>query len=78
MQQLVRKKCADEEIDQPFALIMRKELRELTGWSEFQLRTHLNRLEIMEYVRRRYGCQGKRCAYELLVDAHEKHTVSRS
>ena len=72
IKKLVRQKMETEGIEQRLTLFSRRELREFTGWSEFQVRTHLERLEQMEYVNRRGGKQGSRCFYELLVDAGEK------
>ena len=60
-----------EKIEQRITLFSRKELRDRTGWSEFHMRTHLDRLETMEYVHRRTGKQGSLCKYELLTDAGE-------
>jgi DNA-binding MarR family transcriptional regulator len=60
-----------EKTEQRLSLFSRKELRDFTGWSEFQVRTHLERLEQMEYVHRRSGKQGSLCKYELLVEASE-------
>ncbi len=57
----------------------RRQLREKCGWSEFQTRVHLQRLEDLEYLARRFGRQGVNCAYELLldVDAPEEAVLVR-
>jgi len=68
---IVREACERDEVEPRLALFTRRELRECCGWSEFQVRTHLARLESLEYVQRRWGSQGKRCTYELLVDIEE-------
>ena len=68
---LIRAKMKAEKIEQRISLFSRRELREATGWSEFQVRTHLERLERMEYVHRRTGKQGSLCKYELLIDTNE-------
>ena len=44
----------------------RRELRSQIGWTEYQVRTHLQRLESMEYVQRRKGKQGSLYEYELV------------
>jgi DNA primase catalytic core len=75
IKKLVRGKMETESIEQRLTLFSRRELREFTGWSEFQVRTHLERLEQMEYVSRRGGKQGSRCFHELLVDASEAAKV---
>lgn len=64
---LVRTRMHEQEIDQRNVLFSRRELRELSGWSEFQVRVHLGKLETFEYVFRRWGKQGRGCAYELAV-----------
>ncbi|MEX1117571.1 MAG: hypothetical protein WEB60_02140, partial [Terrimicrobiaceae bacterium] len=71
IKQLIRAKMKAEKIEQRISLFSRRELRDFTGWSEFQIRTHLERLERMEYVHRRTGKQGSLCKYELLTDAAE-------
>ena len=71
IQALVKAKMEAEDIVQPLALFTRRELREATGWSETQVRRHLELLEQMEYIARRGGRQGKACLHELLVDADE-------
>ena len=68
---IVREACERDEVEPRLALFTRRDLRERCGWTEFQVRTHLARLESLEYVQRRWGSQGKRCAYELLVDIEE-------
>jgi hypothetical protein len=68
---LVRDACERDEIEQRLALFSRRELRERSGWSEYQVRVHLGKLEALDYVARRWGHQGKGCVYELLVDAVE-------
>lgn len=44
----------------------RRELRSYTGWSDHQVRTHLTRLESMEYIHREKGRQGKQCHYSVI------------
>jgi DNA primase len=68
---IVRAACERDDIEPRLAVFTRRDLRELCGWTEFQVRTHLARLESLEYVQRRWGSQGKRYAYELLVDIAE-------
>ena len=68
---LVRKLCETEDIEQHLVLFSRRDLREHCGWTEFQVRTHMNKLETLEYVQRRMGSRGCRCVYELLTDIKE-------
>jgi hypothetical protein len=68
---IVRKLCETEDLEQSLALFSRRDLREHCGWTEFQVRTHMNKLETLEYVQRRLGSRGRRCVYELLADIEE-------
>ncbi len=43
----------------------RRRVREFTGWSDWQLRTHLNELVELEYISVRQGRNGKEYIYEL-------------
>ena len=44
----------------------RRDLRESIGWSDFQVRMHLNKLVDLEYLVVHRGKQGRRFVYELL------------
>ena len=68
---IVRKLCETEETEQHLSFFSRRDLREHCGWTEFQVRTHMNKLESLEYVQRRIGSRGRRCVYELLADIEE-------
>jgi hypothetical protein len=71
----VRARMKEQQVDQANAIFSRRELRRLSGWSEFQVRVHLGKLEALEYVARRWGRQGQGCAYELLTDVNEPDNV---
>jgi hypothetical protein len=71
----VRARMKEQQVDQASAIFSRRELRRLSGWSEFQVRVHLGKLETLEYVARRWGRQGQGCAYELLTDVNEPDNV---
>lgn len=73
---LVAEACDTRKLDQDQARFTRREVREKTGWSEFQVRTHIQKLEDLEYVARRYGRQGQGCVYELMIDCREPEGVS--
>ncbi len=68
---LVREACERDALEPHLVLFSRRDLRERSGWSEYQVRVHLGKLETLDYVVRRWGRQGKGCVYELLVDAGE-------
>lgn len=46
----------------------RRHIREVTGWSDGQLKIHCSRLEDMEYLLVERGGRGKLIEYELLYD----------
>ena len=46
----------------------RRDVREHTGWTDFQVRVHLDRLMQMEYVLSHRGRRGQSFVYELLYD----------
>jgi len=71
----VRERMKAEQIEQDCVLFSRRDLRHMSGWSEFQVRVHLVKLEAFEYVARRWGRQGQGCAYELLTDVNEPDNV---
>ena len=68
--------CQQQEIPSSDYHFTRKMIRERIGWSETQTRTHLTRLEDLEYVSRIYGRQGTGCLYELLVAPNKAEGVA--
>ena len=63
---LVRELMEKNSQPQSRSFFSRRQLRDKSGLSEFQVRMHLQRLEELEYVSRRFGRQGASCVYELL------------
>ena len=49
----------------------RRDVREATGWSDWQVRTHAKELEELEYLKARMGAWGKEYVYELAWGGHE-------
>jgi hypothetical protein len=72
IKKLIREKMEVSKDRQEALSFSRRELRDQTGWSEFQVRMHLERLDSMEYVAKRSGKQGSLYKYELLSDAKEE------
>ena len=68
LKSLVAQKMAEQKTAQTATLFSRRDARGQIGWSEFQTRTHLGKLEEMEYLARRNGRQGIGFLYELLID----------
>jgi DNA primase len=62
--------CEHREIARDTVRFTRREAREHTGWSDFQLRTHLGRLVELEFVAVHRGGRGQSFVYELTWDGH--------
>ena len=52
--------CAISEV-----YFTRRQIREYTGWSDWQVRAHIKQLEELEYLYARIGSKGKEYAYAL-------------
>ena len=77
IQRLVKSKMeATQGLEQQVCFFSRKELRDLSGWSQTQIHRHLDCLVDLEYVRQKGGKNGVRMQYELLADLHEKNTYT--
>jgi len=55
-----------QKIEQGFVRFSRRDVRQLCGWSETQVRTHMQRLVEMEYLLIHRGGRGQSFEYELL------------
>ena len=73
LQEKVQEHCKAEGIEPNCCLFSRRQIRAWIGWSEFQVRTHMSKLEALEYVLPHYGGRGQQFVYELLFDG-EIHT----
>ncbi len=65
---LVGDLAAAQGVAQADVRFTRRQARDHAGWSEFQVRTHLERLVAMEYVLVHRGGRGQSFVYELLHD----------
>lgn len=68
--QMVSDRCSELEMEQEDFRFTRKEVRHHTGWTDFQVRTHLAKLAELEYVLVHHGGRGQSFVYELLYDGH--------
>jgi len=68
LQSMVKERCETKGIDLDQVTFSRREVRAYTGWSEFQTRTHLNKLQDMEYILPHFGGRGQSFVYELAFD----------
>jgi len=64
----VRQQCDAEKIAQRDFRFSRREIREVTGWGNTQLKIHFKRLEEMEYVLLHRGGRGQSFIYELMYN----------
>jgi DNA primase len=64
--QMARRDCKRGKIAQRDYRFSRKQVRDEKGWSDFQIKKHMQRLEELEYVLVHSGGRGKSIVYELL------------
>jgi len=65
---MVAKQCKSDSVEQNQTRFSRKDVRHYTGWTDFQVRTHLGRLVELEYVLTHRGGRGQSFVYELLYN----------
>ncbi|MEW6087085.1 MAG: toprim domain-containing protein [bacterium] len=68
IKKLVDKIREEENLLPEKCIISRRDIREWTRWSEYQIRTHITELEDLEYLIPVSGKQGKRFTYILAWD----------
>lgn len=68
IQGMVKTQCKSDSIEQNQTRFSRKDIRHHTGWTDFQVRTHLGRLVELEYVLTHRGGRGQSFVYELLYN----------
>ena len=68
----VRETCATRALVRTDYRFSRRDVREHTGWSDTQLRLHLDRLVALEYLLVPRGGRGQSFVYELLYDGQGK------
>jgi len=64
--QMVTGKAEAQGIDPGDVRFTRRDIREFTGWSDFQVKSHMRKLEDLEYVLIHRSAPGLRTVYELL------------
>jgi hypothetical protein len=65
---MVEKHCAAQAITRTDYRFSRRDVREHTSWSDFQVKMHMHKLEELEYVLVHRGGRGQSFVYELLYD----------
>ena len=58
--------CERQKMERPDYRFSRRDVREATGWGDTQLKTHLHRLEELEYLLVHRGGRGQSIVYELV------------
>ena len=66
LEEYVRGNCQRSVVERAHYRFSRREFREWIGWSDFQVRMHLDKLVAMEYVLVHHGKQGRSYVYELI------------
>ncbi|NDV63379.1 toprim domain-containing protein [Puniceicoccales bacterium CK1056] len=64
----VEEHCKEKNLGRDQCLFTRRQVRQWSGWSEYQVRTHLNKLESLEYLLPHHGGRGQSFVYELLFN----------
>ena len=65
---MVETQCTAQVITRADYRFSRREVREHAGWSDFQVKMHMHKLEELEYVLVHRGGRGQSFVYELLYD----------
>jgi hypothetical protein len=60
-----------EKLTPDVCLFSRRDVRRFCGWTEFQVRTHLTKLQDMEYILPHHGGRGQSFVYELLFNGED-------
>ncbi|MGO8934101.1 MAG: CHC2 zinc finger domain-containing protein [Terracidiphilus sp.] len=65
---MVENQCTAQAITRSDYRFSRRDVREHAGWSDFQVKMHMHKLEELEYVLVHRGGRGQSFVYELLYD----------
>jgi hypothetical protein len=77
IEEMVSKDCERLRVDRSDYRFSRRDVRRYVGWGNTQLKTHMARLEELEYLLIHHGGRGQRFVYELLFErgAYEEKPV---
>jgi hypothetical protein len=67
IREMVTKECQERDIESEHYRFTRRDIRHFSGWSDFQVKTHVKQLEDLEYIYPTAGKKGKEYVYELLA-----------
>lgn len=66
IQEMVKDRCKNRNAQSEEYHFTRRDIREYSGWSDFQIRAHIRQLEELEYIYSTVGKRGKEYVYELI------------
>jgi DNA primase len=66
--EMVSKECEKLNVERKDFFFSRRDIRQYTGWGNTQLKTHLARLEDLEYLLVHHGGRGQSFVYELVFE----------
>ncbi|MFC2062182.1 hypothetical protein ACFLUV_06690, partial [Elusimicrobiota bacterium] len=69
---MVDEKCKEFDIDQEDYRFNRRDVREYTGWSDNQIKSHIRQLEELQYILLGKGERGRMYKYELQYEGNGK------
>jgi hypothetical protein len=67
IRKMVLDACKEKKIKPQQYHFTRRDIRQFSGWSDFQVKTHIKQLEDLEYIYPVMGKKGKEYVYELLA-----------
>ena len=67
VRKMVSGHCEESRVKPEAYAFTRRDVREFSGWSDFQVKTHIRELEDLEYIYPVAGKKGKAYVYELLA-----------
>ena len=71
LREMIDARCTKENLTPDVCLFSRRDVRRFCGWTEFQVRTHLTKLQDMEYIISHHGGRGQSFVYELLFNGED-------
>ncbi len=73
LEENVTRECAARSLDRSELRFFQRDVREWSGWTDFQVKVHLRKLVEMEYLLVHRGGRGQSFVYELLYDGKGKN-----
>jgi hypothetical protein len=70
--EMVEAQCKQRAVDQADYRFTQRQIRQYTGWSDYQVKSHMRKLVSLEYVLVHKSGRGQRMVYELLYDGQGK------